>query len=220
MKQWRVLKQRCEVVQTEELLLLQRTSSKAGNSASLQHVHWDGAQAVTAGRERTQVKAALRGEMPGPGEGLTRAGRGHVPQEDQCRWDWCISPSFRTQSPADSNHLTRHMVETRAGAVITFPSVYFPCVFRSALGRQFQHESQAHWGRVSSQPWWQRLRLPGCRLGFPTCGPAWNKRVHNLHVFKSTALFSRLWGSQVHSHTFWGNNTHTDRKVPVAAVFP
>ena len=54
MKQWRVLKQRCEVVQTEELLLLQRTGSKAGNSASLQHVHRDGAQAVTAGRERTQ----------------------------------------------------------------------------------------------------------------------------------------------------------------------
>ena len=152
--------------------------------------------------EDPEVKAALRGEMPGPGEGLMRAGRGHVPQEDQCRWDWCISPSLRTQSPADSNDLTRHMVETRAGAVITLPSIYFPCVFRSALGRQFQHESQAHWGRVSSQPWWQRLWLPGCRLGFPTRGPAWNKWVHNLRVFKSTAPFSRLWESQVHSHTF------------------
>ncbi|CAI9179007.1 unnamed protein product [Rangifer tarandus platyrhynchus] len=34
--------------------LTAKDSSKAGNSASLKHVHWDGAKAVTAGRERTQ----------------------------------------------------------------------------------------------------------------------------------------------------------------------
>lgn len=53
-KQWRVLKQRREVAQTEELLLPQRTELMARNSVRLQHVHWDGAQAVTAGWERTQ----------------------------------------------------------------------------------------------------------------------------------------------------------------------
>lgn len=55
---------------------------------------------------------------------------GHVPQEEQCGWDLCSSPSFHTQSPADSSRVTRRVVEARAGTRDHFAQHFLPTCFQ------------------------------------------------------------------------------------------
>lgn len=175
-----------------------------------------------------QGEGAQRSELPweercqGPGEGPRGQEGGHVLRRSS-GWDWCISPSFHTQSPTNSNHITQHVVETLKREHLITLSAFFLRVFISpgspvSVGaKPSPLEGRSALGRGD-----RGSGLLGCRLESLTHGPAMTvgQAGASAYVFQVYSSLSKLGGpeSRQAPPPRFRESTKTPRS-PAAALF-